>query len=231
MGQRQRILDLARQQIGVQENPAGSNRVKYNTAYYGGVVSGDRFPWCCVFLWWLFHTAGLSKLFFGGNKTASCGTLASYAKNNHQFVTSNYQSGDLLFFRFSGNNIQHVGLLEKVGADGVLTTIEGNTGTGNNANGGSVLRRVRTCNCVVGAYRPQYKDVAQAQFDDWMDDWLRRKAEESPGTWSKDMRNWAEENGIVQGGTDGEKAYHSFCTREQALVFLYRTYQILIEKI
>lgn len=224
MGQRQTILDLARRQVGIQEQPAGSNRVKYNTAYYGGVVSGQQFPWCCVFLWWLFQTAGLSRLFYGGKKTASCGTLATYGKENHQFVSSSYQPGDLVFFRFSGKNIQHVGLLEKVDADGALTTIEGNTGTANNANGGAVLRRIRTSDCVVGAYRPQYADVAQEQFDARMDDWLRRKATEFPGAWSADARCWAEQYGILQGGTDGTKQYKSFCTREQVVVFLYRLF-------
>ena len=30
----ERILELARRELGVTEQPAGSNRVKYNNAYY-----------------------------------------------------------------------------------------------------------------------------------------------------------------------------------------------------
>ena len=44
-------LALARRELAVTEDPKGSNRVKYNTAYYGWEVSGDSYPWCCVFLW------------------------------------------------------------------------------------------------------------------------------------------------------------------------------------
>ena len=64
------ILALARKELGTAESPAGSNHVKYNTAYYGREVSGGAYPWCCVFLWWLFQTAGAPELFYGG------GTLA-----------------------------------------------------------------------------------------------------------------------------------------------------------
>ena len=62
----EKVLALARAQIGVTEQPAGSNRVKYNTAYYGREVSGAGYPWCCTFVWWLFRQAGAEKLFYGG---------------------------------------------------------------------------------------------------------------------------------------------------------------------
>ena len=55
----QTLLELARGELGTRESPAGSNRVKYNTAYYGREVSGAAYPWCCVFIWWLFREAGL----------------------------------------------------------------------------------------------------------------------------------------------------------------------------
>ena len=65
------LLTLARRELGVTEDPKGSNRVKYNTAYYGREVSGDSYPWCCVFLWWLFRKAGAAELFYDGDRTAS----------------------------------------------------------------------------------------------------------------------------------------------------------------
>ena len=55
---KEEILTLARSQIGVREDPMGSNRVKYNTEYYGMEVRGRQYPWCCVFQWWLFHAPG-----------------------------------------------------------------------------------------------------------------------------------------------------------------------------
>ncbi|MEG2176834.1 MAG: hypothetical protein RRY97_08170 [Oscillibacter sp.] len=73
-----RLLELARQELGTCEQPAGSNQVKYNSAYYGREVSGPAYPWCCAFLWWLFQEAGLAALFYSGGKTASCGALCLY---------------------------------------------------------------------------------------------------------------------------------------------------------
>ena len=87
------VLELARRELGTREEPYGSNRVKYNTDYYGREVSGGAYPWCCVFLWWLFREAGAPELFYGGGKTASCGTLASYARRNGMFVSGNYRPG------------------------------------------------------------------------------------------------------------------------------------------
>ena len=218
------LLTLARRELGVTEDPKGSNRVKYNTAYYGWEVSGDSYPWCCVFLWWLFREAGASELFYGGGKTASCGTLASYARRNGMFVSGNYRPGDLVFLRFSGTAIQHIGIVESAEADGTLVTIEGNTGTGNDANGGAVLRRRRLPRYAAGACRPRYEEetVTQQQFNEMMEAWLRQREEEGPSDYSAQARAWAEEQGLIKGDSLGRKQYRAFCTREQLMTFLYR---------
>ena len=224
MSQLQTILDLARGEIGVAESPAGSNRVKYNTAYYGQVVSGANYPWCCVFLWWLFYEAGLSHLFYGGGKTASCGTLKAFAKQKEQLVSAEYRPGDLLFLRFSGTAAQHIGLIERVNPDGTLTTIEGNTGTDSDANGGMVMRRIRSISYAAGAFRPNYEEenMTQEQFNAMMDAWLREQAEKVPSDFSAEARDWGENAGIILGDSKGNRQYKSFCTREQMLVFLNR---------
>ena len=49
---REAVLAIAAWQLGVTEQPAGSNAVKYNTAFYGRAVSGPAYPWCLSFLWW-----------------------------------------------------------------------------------------------------------------------------------------------------------------------------------
>lgn len=225
MEQAQTLLELARRELGITENPAGSNRVKYNTAYYGRPVSG-AYPWCCVFLWWLFREAGLSALFCGGGKTASCGVLADWARRHGQFVTGSYRTGDLVLLRFTGTVIQHVGLVERVREDGALVTIEGNTGAGNDANGGAVQRRVRNLSAAAGAYRPAYEaeeeTMTQEQFNAMMDVWLRERAQRAPSDFSTEARAWAEGSGIILGDGEGRLQYQSFCTREQMIVFLNR---------
>lgn len=160
------LLRLAASQLGIKESPAGSNKVKYNTAYYGREVSGSAYPWCVVFLWWLFREGGGSGLFYGGNKTASCTTLYGYHRGKGQAVTD-YRPGDVIFFDFSGEKkiTEHVGLCESVEA-GYITTIDGNTGTTNEANGGAVMRRKRTLKYVSGAYRPAYEEGNNMTVDE-----------------------------------------------------------------
>jgi peptidoglycan hydrolase-like protein with peptidoglycan-binding domain len=74
----EKVLQIARGQIGVVEEPRNSNKVKYNDAYYGRPVSGPDYKWCVVFIWWCFSQAGMAPIFYGGGKTASCTTLATF---------------------------------------------------------------------------------------------------------------------------------------------------------
>lgn len=156
------ILTLARAQLGEKENPMGSNRVKYNNEYYGMEVKGPEYPWCCVFQWWLFHHAGGEKLFFGGDKTASCTALwRDYQKRGQGVEKEHIRPGDLVFFVFDGGKsggMNHVGICEKV-EPGYVTTIDGNTGS-DDANGGTVARKRRSLKYVGGAARPAYEDGA-----------------------------------------------------------------------
>lgn len=152
----QNILNVAASQIGVKERPANSNKVKYNTAYYGHEVSGSGYPWCCVFVWWVFKTCGASELFYGGKKTAYCPTVEGYYKKLGKWHSSG-KPGDLVLFDFSRKGIAgHIGIVEKVNSDGSYTTIEGNTGSGNDANGGAVMRRTRYKSTIRGFARPDY---------------------------------------------------------------------------
>lgn len=146
------IFKLAESQIGYKAKPDNTN--KYNLEYYGR-ESGQ--PWCVVFIWWLFKHTGLSNLFFGGNKTASCGTLYDYYKKNGQAVPVNdLQKGDLIFFEFNGVAHCHVGYCESFDKDFVIT-IDGNTSqAASQSNGGEVLRRKRGRSLIWGVARPQY---------------------------------------------------------------------------
>lgn len=156
MATAQDIVKIAVSQIGVKENPSGSNKVKYNTDYYGRAVSGSAYPWCCSWCWWIFKEAGASNLFYGGQKTAYCPTVETYYKNKGQWH-KNGKVGDLVLFDFYGKGIAcHIGIVEKVNADGTYTCIEGNTSTKSNDNGGAVMRRTRYYSQIRGFARPNY---------------------------------------------------------------------------
>ena len=62
------IIKKAVSYLGTKENPANSNKVKFNNDYYGRVVSGSSYPWCCTFVWDIFKMCDASDLFFGGKK-------------------------------------------------------------------------------------------------------------------------------------------------------------------
>lgn len=206
----ERLLALARGELGVTESPRDSNQVKYNDAYGGGAKA-----WCCVFLWWLFDRAGASALFYGGGRTAYAPTLLAYHKKAGQAVTGDYEPGDVIFFDFNGNGMaDHVGLCE--GWDGDrITTIDGNTGEGDEANGGAVLRRTRDKKYICGAYRPAYEDdparpdhEERLWFDRLMADWLERQGVLPYSDWSR------VDEAKAMGITDGTRP-RALATREE----------------
>ncbi len=206
----EKILDTARAQLGIREEPPNSNRVKFNTAYYGREVSGSAYPWCCAFVWWVFREAGAASLFYGGKKTASCSALLSFHKG--QAVRGDYQPGDIIFFNFNGRkNPAHVGICESWDGQ-YITTIDGNTAPTNEANGGAVMRRRRAKKYMIGAYRPAYEEdtMTQADFDKMMDDYLERRGDKPASGWAGTLLQEAKQAGI----TDGSRP-QSFATREE----------------
>ena len=217
MATAEKILEIARSQIGTRESPANSDNVKYNTAYYGREVSG-KYPWCVVFVWWVFREAGAPELYYGGGETAYCPTLMSFHKK--QAVTD-YRPGDIVFFNFSGrSSAGHVGICESW--DGTyITTIDGNTGSASEDNGGAVLRRRRHKKFIVGAYRPEYQeddDMTQDQFNSFMDNYLKAKAKEPASDWAKPFIDTAIDVGAMTdvGGTIERPK--SWMTREELSV-------------
>ncbi|WP_243208488.1 CHAP domain-containing protein [Oscillibacter hominis] len=198
------LLTVARGEVGVKESPANSNRVKYNTWYYGKEVSGSAYPWCMVFVQWCCARAGVILPV----RTASCSALMRAAKKIGAWVTSGYQAGDIVIYDFDGNGgTDHCGIVENVLSGGVVA-IEGNTAQGNDANGGQVQRRVRASRLIVGALRPQYTKEA--------------KMDNTPGKYAEEAVHWAVESGLMQGSADGDLKLHDSVTREQLMVFLYR---------
>ena len=149
------IIKTASGFIGITEKPI--NNVVFNTKYYGKEVSGDNYPWCCVFVWYIFQQTNASNLLYDGKKTASCQNLADWFKTNKQWYTNNPQPGDIIFYKFGSSSryTDHVGIIKSVNQDGSIIAIEGNTSDSNNRNGGSVLERIRSKN-IVGFGRPNY---------------------------------------------------------------------------
>ena len=149
------IINVARSQIGVTEVPY--NEVKYNYAYYGKNVNGDdEYPWCAVFVWWVFNQAGAAKLFMNGEKSAYCPTIKRWYEQKGQAVQTP-QPGDIVYFNFGGGTgAQHIGIVSQVIDGTSFMSIEGNTRNDDPTNGGAVLEQRRTISQTVGFSRPKY---------------------------------------------------------------------------
>lgn len=151
------IISIATKELGTKEFPSGSNRVKYNTWYYGKEVSGSAYPWCAVFVNWCFVKANASKLFYGGKKSAYCPTIENYYKSiGRYYGKTQGKAGDLCLMDFGKGRASHIGIVESKNTDGSYNVIEGNTSKSSNDNGGSVMKRVRRENVIRGFARPNY---------------------------------------------------------------------------
>lgn len=194
------LLDIARAELGTKESPAGSNRVKYNTAYYGREVSGPSYPWCVVFAWWCCDQAGVELPI----RTASCSALKAAAQSAGMWVTGNYRPGDIVIYDWGKDGKpDHCGIIETVGGSSVVA-IEGNTAVGNDSNGGEVMRRTRTMSQIIGAVRPVYEEASMETQE------------------VQTAQEWAQNAGIMTGYADGQMHLDNTVTRRQLLLVLYR---------
>ena len=64
-------------------------------------------------------------------------------------------------------------------------------------------------------------ELTQEELEMMLEKYFEKVSKEQPGDWSKEARDWAEENGIVT-GDEGGRRYKSHITREEAVTMLYR---------
>lgn len=141
------LLALARAELGYREAPAGSNRTKYG-AWYG--LNG--YPWCMMFVQWVFAQAGVPLPV----RTASCGQFLGAARAAGQWVTGGYRPGDVVIYDFPGGAAtDHCGIVTATLPSGVRA-IEGNTSGKSDSNGGEVMERIRSNKYILGAWRPRF---------------------------------------------------------------------------
>lgn len=182
----EKVLGIAVREIGTKESPANSNRVKYNTWYYGREVSGSAYPWCMAFVQWCFHQAGVPLPV----KTASCGALMNAAKKAGQWKSKDFRPGDVVIYDFPGGGpTDHCGIVEKTLSTGVVA-IEGNTSDGGSqSNGGMVCRKTRSYSQIVGVVRPAYQTAAAIKAEEAVDKLAKAGIVSSPDYWKQAVRS------------------------------------------
>ena len=206
---KQAVIDAARADLRYTENPPGSNMTKYGEAYG---MNGE--PWCVEALWYWFNEAGERMAFFGGGKTASCGMLLRWYKEQGLTVpVEDVREGDIVILNFSGTKeTQHCGLVVETYGDAIFV-IEGNTSPGlegSQNNGGCVALKQRNPSQIVGVCRPQYKPDDPQIVPDYTGRW-------SQTYWEKGIAL-----GIIDEAKDGKYRPKDNATREEVLAMILR---------
>ena len=216
------VLSIARGELGIKESPANSNRVKYNTWYYGREVSGNSYPWCMVFVQWCFAQAGVPLPL----RTASCGALMRAAEKAGQWVRKDFRPGDVAIYDFPGGaGTDHTGIIEEA-AQNSVAAIEGNTSrAGSQSDGGQVCRKIRPYSQIVGAVRPKFEEVNGMDINKLTDEEILQLGnrllkvmgrQPVSAKLAKELQE-AVNLGITDGSNPG-----AFCTRAQAAVMTLR---------
>jgi hypothetical protein len=140
------VLDIARSQIGVLENPSGSNNGscirKYQEA--AAIEQGER--WSMAFVYWCFSEACLSleranPVFKTGDVIKGWLKAKGKILTNHDAkVNTSLVLPGQVFIISTGGGYGHSGLVER-NENGLLTTIEGNICVNSSDGAIGVFRR------------------------------------------------------------------------------------------
>lgn len=124
----EKLIEVAKTQIGVQEIPKGSNSGYDVEKYLKSIGLGKGYAWCMAFVYWCTDEAsndlGVTNPLFKTGRV-----LKQWAKRPTLQVDTP-QPGDIFIMDF-GKGAGHTGIVERVLTGGRIATIEGNSnGTG-----------------------------------------------------------------------------------------------------
>lgn len=135
---RNRALEIAQSQIGVQEIPKNSNAGPAVEKYLKSVGLGKGYAWCMAFVYWSVKSASI-ELNIENPLAKTAGVLDMYRKMVKNRVATP-QPGDFFIMDF-GKGAGHTGFVEKLLPNGKMQTIEGNTNDNGSREGYEVARR------------------------------------------------------------------------------------------
>jgi hypothetical protein len=138
---RVKALEAAKSQVGINEDPPNSNRVKFSI-WYG--ITG---PWCAMFVTWCYVQAGAKgwATWDKGNRYCSCPSMVTDAVNDGGilYAVRDPLPGDVVLYDFDGGVADHVGLFDHwIDRNaGTFAAWEGNTSRASSDDGGEVQYR------------------------------------------------------------------------------------------
>jgi len=146
------VLSIAGREVGVMEDPIGSNRGPRVNQYLAAVgldAAAGNYAWCAAFVYWCFREAAAALgIPNPATKTAGAMDVWNEAATRAPSRITAAQVSDqpclvrpgMVFVIATSGVHGHVGLVEKVTGE-VLTTIEGNTNDNGSREGIGVFRR------------------------------------------------------------------------------------------
>jgi peptidoglycan hydrolase-like protein with peptidoglycan-binding domain len=144
-----KALAIAQKEVGVMEEPPGSNWGPRVKQYLVRAGYNEPEPWCASYVYWCYDEA--AKFMDIKNplpKTGYCPDLYKGIKY-HLKDGERPIAGDI-FFVPGSERLHHVGFVSGY-KDGYVTTVEGNTNTGGSSEGIGVFVRTRKANSLVFA--------------------------------------------------------------------------------
>lgn len=148
----QRALEIAITQLGVEEQPRGSNRGPEVDQYIKsiGLNPVGKYSWCMAFVYWCFAQAA-EKMGVKNSMLKTGGVLEQWRRRKDVYRVTTPQPGDVFIMDY-GKGLGHTGIVEKVELD-IVYTIEGNTNDEGSREGYEVCRRKRPRNKIAGYLR------------------------------------------------------------------------------
>jgi hypothetical protein len=119
----QAILNAVRNEVGVAEQPPGSNDSPRIAQYRQATAGSGVGPWCAYFVSWAARQAGV-PLGDSGQGFGRVDDVYAWAQRTGKAIPAGGgtpQPGDLIVWD------EHIGVVESVGTDGSINTIEGNS--------------------------------------------------------------------------------------------------------
>ncbi len=120
----QAIVNLVSQEVGVAEQPPGSNDAPRIAQFRQATAGSGVGPWCAYFTSWAAREAGV-PLGENGQGFGRVDDVYAWAQRAGKAIPNAAGAqpapGDLIVWD------EHIGVVESVGADGTINTIEGNS--------------------------------------------------------------------------------------------------------
>lgn len=219
MATAQKVLDIARSQLGYKEG-------RGNDTKYGQWYGMNRQPWCAMFVSWCASQAGVPTSIIPKHAYTPSG--AAFFKKRKQWHKTP-QVGDIVYYSIAGlGRISHVGIVEEVHGPKSWTAIEGNTDVRGGRTGGQVMRKRRTRTGWRGGFgRPAYaatkpgdRTLRQGTKGEDVKVLQRRIGASADGDFgaatAAALRTWQRKHGLEADGIAGPATWRAILAPEPA---------------